>query len=103
MDGSPRWRYLGSVEVDSGCLLIGDPGYLLPRLATGRAGLDYQAVVDADWREPATAVADGLALLLQRFGGDGSFPVVGLFEGEELLSVRIDFGPPEAGDADSAP
>ncbi len=97
-EGSPpRWRYLGSVEVDSGCLLIGDPAYLLPRASTGRPGMDHQVVVDADWRAPATAVAGDLGLLLQRFGGDGRFPVLGCFDGEELISVRIDFEGPGEG------
>ena len=90
-----EWRLLGAVEVDSGCLVIGDPGCLLPFGRDAKPGLDYQAVTDADWRQPATPIARDLALLLQRFGGDGRFPVYGRFDGPELVSVRVDFIEPE--------
>jgi hypothetical protein len=90
-----HWRAIGAIEVDSGCLVIGDPTYLLPSAQAGKAGVDYQAVVDADWREAVTPFAGGLALLLQRFGGDGRFPVWGRFDGPELVSVRVDFVAPD--------
>ncbi len=31
---------------------------------------------------------------LQNFGGDGSFPAWGEFDGDELVGVRIDLDPP---------
>jgi hypothetical protein len=89
------WQPIGVVEVDSGCLVIGDPTYLLTSARHGKAGVDYQVVVDADWRKAITPIANGLALLLQRFGGDGRFPVWGRFDGPVLVSLRIDFTEPD--------
>ncbi len=87
-------RPLGWVEVDSGTLLIGDPLYVLPRASEGKLGVDYQAVIDAPAELHAQPLAERPVLLLQRFGGDGSFPVWGEFDGEELIAVRIDLDPP---------
>src|SRR5262249_40556734 len=39
--------FLGMVEVDGGTLVIGDPGYMLPRASQHRPGIDYQAVINA--------------------------------------------------------
>ncbi len=86
-------RLLGMVEVDSGTLLIGDPLYVLPRAATERLGVDYQEVVDADATRYAMPLAGMPVLLLQRFGGDGSFPVFGEFANGELVAVHIDLDP----------
>ena len=87
-------RLLGWVEVDSGTLLIGDPVYVLPRASDGKPGVDYQAVVEAPADRHAHSLADRPVLLLQRFGGDGSFPVVGEFAEGELIAVHIDLDPP---------
>ncbi len=87
-------RLLGWVEVDSGTLLIGDPVYVLPRASDGKPGVDYQAVIDAPADLHAQPMAERPVLLLQRFGGDGSFPVVGEFAEGELIAVRIDLDPP---------
>ena len=87
--------FLGLVEVDSGTLVIGDPGYLLPHAASGSPGIDYGEVVGAPDTWPAQPLADKPVLLLQRFGGDGTFPVYGEFEGNELKAVLIDFVPDE--------
>lgn len=89
------WRHVGWVEVDSGCLVIGDPGYLLPWKEQGKPGVDYQVAIDADARISVTPIARDLALLLQRFGGDGRFPVFGRFDGEELTGIQIDFVDPD--------
>lgn len=86
-------RFLGVVEVDSGTLLIGDPGYVLPRADSGKPGVDYQAVIDA--RAPVGGIGGQPVLLLQSFGGDGTFPVFGEYEDGELLRVCIDFDAPE--------
>ena len=95
------WTPLGAVEVDSGMLVVGDPIHLLPHAAKARPGLDAQVTIDADALVPAMPIARDLALLLQRFGGDGRYPVYGRFDGPQLVSVRIDFEEPEAdGDED---
>ena len=42
-------------------------------------------------------------MLLQQFGGDGSFPVYGTFDGPELTSVTVEFeGPNQEADGDDA-
>lgn len=87
-------RLLGWVEVDSGTLLIGDPVYVLPRASAGKPGVDYQAVIDVPADLHAQPLAQLPVLLLQRFGGDGSFSVWGEFDGAELIAVRIDLDPP---------
>jgi hypothetical protein len=94
---SPR-RFLGVVEVDSGTLIVGDPGYLLPRASQGKAGIDYQAVIDAT-DEAAAQFAGRPVLLLGRFGGDGVFPVYGEFdEYGELVRVTVEFVGPDDDD-----
>jgi hypothetical protein len=96
-------RLLGYVEVDSGTLLVGDPAYVLPRQKTGRPGVDYQAVIDADSSRAVTSLAGQPVMLLQQFGGDGSFPVYGTFDGPELTSVTVEFeGPNQEADGDDA-
>jgi hypothetical protein len=87
--------FLGLVEVDSGTLVIGDPGYLLPHAASRSPGIDYGEVVSASDAWPAQPLADKPVLLLQRFGGDGTFPVYGEFEGNHLVAVLIDLDPDE--------
>ncbi len=89
------WQPIGTVEVDSGCVVLGDPTYLLPSAQRERPGIDYQVVIDADWRQAVTPIASGMALLFQGFGGDGSYPVSGLFEDGRLVAVRVDFVEPE--------
>ena len=86
-------RFLGYVEVDSGTLLVGDPVYLLRGEADGRPGVDYDAVLEltSKAQAPAGQLAGQPVLLLQQFGGDGSFPVYGEFEDGMFARVVIEF------------
>lgn len=86
-------RFLGVVEVDSGTLVIGDPVYILPSMEDGRLGVDFGAVIAAN--DPVGSLDQTPALLLQAFGGDGTFPVFGEYEDGELVRVTIEFLPPE--------
>jgi hypothetical protein len=86
-------RLLDLVEVDSGTLVIGDPAYILPSVADGRLGVDFGAVIASD--DPIGSLDQTPALLLQAFGGDGSFPVFGEYEDGELVRVTIEFLAPE--------
>jgi hypothetical protein len=90
----PELRFLGMVEVDSGTLIIGDPCYVLPRASQGRAGVDYEKVVVTNDGQHASYLAGQPVLLLQNFGGDGTFPVYGEFEDGEFIGVRIHLDPP---------
>jgi hypothetical protein len=89
-----EWRHVGWVEVESGCMIVGDPTYLLPWKERGKPGINYQVAIDADASNAVTPIARKLALLFQRFGGDGRFPVFARFDGEELVSIQIDFVDP---------
>ena len=86
-------RYLGVIEVDSGTILVGDPTYLLARRSDGGDGADYQEVSDADPAPAAAPLGDRPILLIQNFGGDGTYPVYGEFEDGELLRIYVDFDP----------
>ena len=93
-------RFLGMVEVDSGTLIVCDPVYCLPHAASGKPGIDYQAVIEAP-DEPASYLSGRPVLLIGRFGGDGTFPVFGeLDEYGELVRVTIEFVGPEDDDND---
>jgi hypothetical protein len=87
-------RLLGVIEVDSGTLVVGDPGQILPNSEAGRSGIDFAAVIDAPFAEVATPLAGTSVLLLQDFGGDGSFPVIGEFIGSDLARIVIELDSP---------
>lgn len=55
-------------------------------------------MIDADATQFAMPLAGTGVLLLQRFGGEGTFPVIGEFLDGELVGVRIDLDPPTFGD-----
>jgi hypothetical protein len=94
-------RFLGTVEVDSGTLLIGDPGYCLPRAEDGTPGIDYAAVIAARPNEVAQYLRGQLVLLISHFGGDGTYPVFGdVDEDGELVSVTIEFVGPDEGEGE---
>ncbi len=93
------WVKVGEISVDAGCVLVSDPCYVLPdkNYPTKRSGTDYSVVfgkTDADYNIPvidlAERGADG-ALLLQNFGGDGTFEVFGKVVNGNLKAVYIDF------------
>ena len=93
MDVEPevKRRFLGVIEVDSGTLLLGDPVYCLPHAERDKAGIDYESIIRAP-NEPASYLAGKPVMLLQQFGGDGTFPVFGeIDEYGELVRVTIEF------------
>jgi hypothetical protein len=89
----PDRRLLGIVEVDTGTLVIGDPAYLPD--GTETRGNDASMAVDAAVSRFVVPIANGLALQIQNFGGDGSFAVYGDFDDDELMSIVIDLEPVE--------
>jgi hypothetical protein len=89
-------KFFGIVDVDSGTLLIGDPGYVLPRRAEGEEGVDYEHVISANLSNaPSAQLADRPVVLLGDFGGDGTFPVFGEYEDGELMRVIVEFVEPD--------
>jgi hypothetical protein len=93
-------KFLGVVEVDSGSLVIGDPGYLLPRKSRDVPGIDFQEVIDTDASRDGVRFANGLTLL---FGvdADGPYPVYGDYEEGELFQVRVVLDPIDLDEADA--
>jgi hypothetical protein len=87
-------KFIGLVGVDSGTMVLGDPTYLLPFKAEGKAGIDYQEVIDAPI-EHAQELGGRPVLLFKDFGGDGTFPVFGEFEDGELMSFVVYLNPIE--------
>ncbi len=100
-DHAPLVLDLGVVQVDSGTLLVGDPLYALPSAEGSRAGMDYQAVIDADLGGFAAPFADQPVLLIGRFGGDGAYGVFGEFSEGELVRLVVDFDPLAVDGADA--
>src|SRR4051812_46667979 len=95
-------RFLGNVEVDSGTLIVGDPMYVLPETARGKAGVDYQAVIDAP-DEVVSALGGQPVMLLGRFGGDGSYPVFAEFDDDGVMvRLTVEFVEPDDGEEDEA-
>jgi hypothetical protein len=84
-------RLLGVVDVDSGTLLVGDPTYLLAQRSRGKEGADYEEVIRADASLIGSPLGDRPVLLIQGFGGDGTFPVFGEFEDGAFLRLVVDF------------
>jgi hypothetical protein len=87
-------KFIGLVGVDSGTLVVGDPAYILGHKAEAREGIDYQEVIDAPI-EHAQELGGRPVLLIQDFGGDGTFPVFGEFEDGELMSFVVYLNPIE--------
>jgi hypothetical protein len=88
-------RFLGLVDVDSGTLLIGDPMYVLPSAESRKPGVDYAAVIAVDANLRSAQLADRPVILLQRFGGDGTYPVYGEFEDGEFIRAIVEFVEPD--------
>jgi hypothetical protein len=89
-------KFLGVVEVDSGTLLVADPAYVLPSSERSKAGVDYSTVDEAE--PPAGPIGGQPVLLLQGFGGDGTYPVFGRFDGPNLLKATVYFVEPDEED-----
>lgn len=97
---APERRFLGTVEVDSGTLILGDPAYFLPHAEGGKPGIDYESVLRAP-DNPVTHLEGRPVMLLARFGGDGTYPVYGeLDERGALTRVTIEFVGPDDDDDD---
>lgn len=85
---------IGSVDVDSGTLMIGDPCYL-------DGGFDYDKWADLsvgngngvipgpnDWDKPGEAT-----VAMYTAYGDGTYPVYGLFDNGQITAMLVDTDP----------
>jgi hypothetical protein len=84
-------RFLGVVEVESGTLMVGDPCY-------ESRGIDYRAVREGARKPQAVPLAGRPVLVLRNFGGIGTFPVFGDFDGGEPVGIWINLDPPMEGE-----
>lgn len=84
-------RFLGIVEVDSGTLVVGDPAHLLSRRSSAIDGVDYEETIRTDAAGVAVPLAGRPVLLISGFGGDGTFPVFGEFDEDELARLTVEF------------
>lgn len=89
------WKKIGQVGVDAGCVMIGDPCYLLDP-ETGQVRFDYEAdVCGVDWsthRQLAHRWGGGARAVLVKSGfGDGIYDVEALIQDGTVLEVRIRF------------
>lgn len=87
-----EWRQIGSVSVDAGCLMVGDPCYtvgadssLNKRLPGGwKQFCEEQFGETKDHTVKHPTGMCGLAVVADTAYGDGMYPVLGLYEvGEE--------------------
>ncbi len=81
-------------------LLVGDPAYALPSAVRAGSGIDYQAALDVDGMVHAAPLAGQSVLLIQRFGGDGTYAVSGEFEDGEFMRLIVEFEPLDAGEVE---
>lgn len=101
-------RKIGEVSVDSGTIIISDPAYLPTRRTFDKAWQSRYAASEHSAVELALAERNGQPLPplvpfepfqinfsvgLVAFGGDGTYPVYGDFDGARLAAVHIDFDP----------
>jgi len=90
-------RFFGVIEVDSGTIVVGDPAYLLPSREQGKAGVDYQAVIDS---EGQGVPIGGQPVVLVTVMDDAPYPVYGEYEDGELVRVCVDIEPIEIPEED---
>lgn len=92
-------RFREIVEVGSGTLVVGDPGYLLPRRTSRTDGVDCEEVIRGDAAGVPVPLADRPVLLMPGFGCAETFPVFGEFHEGGLARVTIEFVGPEDEDS----
>lgn len=96
-----EWKRIGCIGVDSGHVIVADPGYLLherkPHKALGKNWDAFLASVERAKRQRGMGQLrfdkghDGLAVVVNTFQGDGIFEVWGRFSAGECFEVRVTF------------
>lgn len=84
-DGEVRGFLLGRVAVDSGCVLVADPCYLLDEIP------EFE-----DYHSTSLAAGPGAyAVMVRTFTGDGIYPAYLLRDGyDRPRGLFVDFNPP---------
>lgn len=78
-------RKIGEVCVDTGLIMVGDPGYL-----SWGAWQEFVAKCDGDVSEPQ---GDGQGIVVPTTYGDGTYPVYGVYDMPgRLIGITVMFG-----------
>ena len=86
---------IGTVDVDSGMVMIGDPCYSLPDDASSRPAVarDWMSFCDAMGSAPhAEPLGAGVAIVVRPLCGDGRYPVIAEVTSQgSIRRVILDF------------
>ena len=90
---------IGSVYVDAGIVMIGDPCYTLPDDGSHRdeAARDWHTFCDSlygddrDTLHGVEPMGQGVGIVVQSGYGDGEYPVVAEYEDGRVKSVTVKF------------
>lgn len=86
------WKFIGTVPVDAGCLVLIDPCYLLSASPTGGSNVDpYDEILDGDAlvNDAYQSVGNDSGIVFSTGYGDGAYPVFARFEGGRVMEVRV--------------
>ena len=79
-------KVIGSIDVDSGCIWIGDPSYVIHKqLPSEIIGSDWDTFTDLLGNDVYTSFShksgnEGLGICTSTKYGDGTYQVIGFFE-----------------------
>lgn len=84
---SDRWETIGKCGVDSGLLMLIDPGHVIPRhLWTAFLNLFRKNVIDN------AADLNGIGVVVNTPHGDGVYPVMARYnKAGQIIEIRVDF------------
>jgi hypothetical protein len=91
------WEYIGDIGVDSGTVMLVDPGYVLPWDETGEKGLDYGRAQGLDKPEHRAGMSEfelggqDLGVLISSGFGDGMYPVYVRRAFGRIAELRVEF------------
>ncbi len=91
-----HWQQVGKVNVDSGTIMIGDPGYYIHpdhkkefHQEFGKSWAEFCEKYDTT--KPVN-IGEGTAVVTGAFGGDGEFPVSVLMDQDGMVkALKITF------------
>lgn len=83
--------HLGVIAIDSGHLIVGDPGYILPGSKLSH-GLHYDQIQSGSNQLEFKPDVPGLAIVAESGYGDGMYPVTALVDEDGYIhKIIIDF------------
>ncbi len=89
-------KQIGVISVDSGCVWIGDPGYILHTELPDSLGKNWIEFCDLSEQSPEfyhDTGLPGLGICSPTYMGDGIYPVYGIYEpgSDRPKQIIIDF------------